>query len=302
MLDHYGDEINRVLKKYYEARKGECDRCITRCNSFHSYKYHTAVKHKLLSGFIKTEFVSQYEKIFGGMRLTSARNKLKNPKTIHEAVSQLSTTSDLNQTEQVEVIQLLESPEHVSNKRTVIKLTQNSGKNKEDFCDVPSSMDQKYNSVQRQETERKKSDESSAAASSVRVIFGVANIQTNAKKRDDLVSLKPLIDNQFNQEQIYDVETSQLLQSSTGSEQVFTHQGNESQTGRADLREVETGKSNSLIIKSVKATLPKVDANSGQMSSRKKVLESPKRLLCPECGILLSSPTVLLMVNYATRI
>ena len=295
MLDHYGDEINRVLKKYYEARKGECDRCITRCNSFHSYKYHTAVKHKLLSGFIKTEFVSQYENIFGGMKLTSARNKLKNPKTIADAVSPLSTKSDL---EQVEVIQLFESPEHVSNKSAVIKQTQNSEKNREDFCVLPSSMDKKYNSVQRHQTERKKSDESSAAAS-VRVIFGVANIQTNAKKRDELVSLKPLIGNQFNQKQIYDVETNQLLQSSTGSEQGFTHQGNESQTGRADLREVETGKSNSLVINPVKATLPKVDANSGQMSSSKKVLESPKRHLCPECGIPLSSPTVLLMVNYA---
>ena len=297
MLDHYGDEINRVLKKYYEARKGECDRCITRCNSYHNYKYHTAVKHKLLSGFIKTEFVSQYEKIFGGMRLTSARNKLKNPKTIGDAVAPFSTTSDLNQTEQVEVIQSFESPEHVSNKSAVIKQAQNSGQNKEDFCGGPSSMD----SVQRQETDIKKSDEGIRSAASVRVTFGFANIQTNAKKRDELVFLKPLIGNLNNQKQIYNVETNQLLQSSTGSEQGFTHQGNESQTGRADLREVETGKSNSLVINPVKATLPKVDANSGQMSSRKKILESPKRLLCPECGILLRSSTVLLLVNHFAR-
>ena len=240
-----------------------------------------AVKHKLLSGLIKTEFVPQYEKILGRMSAY--------------AVSPLRTKSDLNQMEQVDVIQLLENPEHESNRRAVIKHAQSSEKNKETFCDVPSSMDQINNTVQRQQIERTTSDESSVA--SVRVTSGFANIQTNAKKRDEVVSLNPLIGNPFNQKQIDDVETNQLLQSSTGSEQSFTHQGNESQTVRAGIVETEEGKSNSLNINSVKA---KVDANSGQMSSRNKILESQKRILCPECYIPLSSPTVLLLVNHST--
>jgi hypothetical protein len=244
------------------------------------------VKHRLLFGLIKTEYVNHYKKILAQKhtRKDKTQNKVNNSNTNNGTHSK--NKSIPNQLQQAEVIQLFQSPENAINHA----ISENT---KEKCSNVPFK-DQHYNSLQTlQPIAYHHKNNITPQKSPV----NVAKIQTKGLTRDELVAVKPFIYKQCEQKQIHNEETEQQLQSFTTFKEGLTEQINKQQISSLVEKSMVTSKS--LASNSEEAELSKIDENQINVDGKDKVHENQTQHVCPECGIPLSSSAVFLMVTHS---